>query len=250
MAVRAEAPGKEAIKNCMEIAATNPDAANYFLDQLKRALANVDKSINTAPLLTKISEFVDNVHMQRDFREDPWYGNIEIKTDFQNLQQNLAKDAADRILQAENDSIKMDFALSEQADFLRAFSPSDKAITTALDRIFNYSLATKKMISKGGAIYEANENGEIQTDKAGNPIRANAENVKKIIKAVFQKYLEEKGIKVTTQEKTYPEKKPQVVTKPEVKAPEQPTVEVTTPEVSPAEAETPTTKAGGGMGGA
>jgi hypothetical protein len=248
MTVKAEAPLKDAIEKCMEIA-TNSDAANYFLTQLKKAFDKVGKSINPDALLTKLSEFVDNVHLQRDLRADPWSGNVDIKTDFQNLQQNLAESAAKTIKSSVKDGIQMDFALSKQADFLRAFSPTDKATAAALDRIFNYCLANEGMISKGGVIYNANEHGEIQKDEAGNPVRANAEKIKKLINEGLPKYLGEKGIKITTQEKDYPEKKPQVVTKPEVKAPAQPAVEVTSPEVTQEEVETPTTTAGGSRSG-
>jgi hypothetical protein len=225
--VRELMPNKDALLYCFAIAST-PEAADYLVEQFEKKLKSSKPYDSSEKVLARVKEYATNVHLQRDNRENPWLGTIEkIKTDFQNLQQNLADSALKTLVASVEGEVKMDFAVSSYSELLRAFSidgkPLEPAVIAALDKLFNSSMAADNMISKNGVIFEATAHGEVRKDKDGNPIKAPVEKINRVISENFAKYLEKAGVQVMAQQHAFPDKKPEAAVKPQVVAPEKPT---------------------------
>ena len=252
--VRELMPNKEALLYCFAIAST-PEAADYLVEQFEKKLQNAKGIGSSENVLARVKEYAENVHLQRGSRDNPWSGSSEtVKTDFQNLQQNIADSALKTLISNVDGEVKMDFAVSSYSELLRAFSvdgkPLEPAAIAALDKLFNSSMAAENMLSKNSIIYEATDHGEVRKDKEGNPIKASAEKINRVISENFAKYLDKAGVQVSTQQHAFPDKKPQAVVKPQVAAPEKPSIDVKQPEVMNEETPTPSTTIGGMGSGA
>lgn len=225
----------ESIKKCFDF----PESADYLLPRLIEKLESVGLLAKAQDLVQKVSEFVGVVLKQRSLRGDPWSADPACeRTDFQNLQNNLAMEAQKLLTSAISDPVKMDFALSDMSQFLRGYSvngnPLDPELLDPCDKLFNAWLAENNLLSKHGQIYETMDNGEIRKDAKGMPITADPDKIRTLLNnpaKSFQVYLGKKTIALITQEHPYPEEKPKVNPKVEVrktaeKIPEQPTAEV------------------------
>lgn len=224
-------PDKKALLACFALA-TTPESADYMVKQLTALFQKTKMLSSGADILQTAEDYRQNVHLQRDSRANPWLGNVKVNTDFQNLQQNLAKSAIKTVAEHVNQSIKMDIAINEQTQMLRGFStdnqPATPEIAQVLDKLFNAWLAEHNLICKGSVIYEGTPEGDIQVDKAGNLIKANTERVRALIAdktqgferyfAGFVNYFNNKNLSLAVQQHAYPQQPQPVST-----AREQPT---------------------------
>lgn len=79
----------------------------------------------------------------------------------------------------------------------------------ALDKLFNAWLALNGVISKGGALYKADNTGQILQTPHGQPIKVDPIQFKTLINDPvhgFQAFVAKKGIKITTVQQTFPQK--------------------------------------------
>lgn len=206
-------PDKDALLACFKF----PEAADYFLEQFEKILKEAGSDVykKSEPILNKIREFVKNTHYQRDTRGFPWDGDMQMRTDFQNLQHHLAEAAVRTITAIIKGIVKMDVAVSSVAQLLRGYSEEGVSLkgvpVDSLDKLFNAWLAENNYLSKGSVIYQANEHGEIVKDKAGNPLRADSEKVLQLMnddKKGFGKFLGDRGLEIVVQQHQYPEQAP------------------------------------------
>ncbi|STX27727.1 Dot/Icm secretion system substrate [Legionella beliardensis] len=251
-----QAPTKEALMQAVAIADT-PAAVDYLKQQLTKVFSKV-KIEAMDKVLEKIAEYQTNVHMERGNRPDPWTGNTDTRTDFQNAQLNHGISALEKISpQLDEGNLKMDFAISDLAQLLRAFSldnqPLSPEVASVIDKLFNAWLAEQDMVSKGSAIYEADASGKIKTDKQGNPIKADAEKIRQLIhdrdkgfdqflNDKFSKLITDKNITASIQEHKYPAQKAQPAVAARPATPATPAAPATRPIERPAG--TPQTPAG------
>src|SRR3990167_3412585 len=153
------------IKKCLDF----PESADYLLSRLIEKLKSVGLLEKADELVEKVREYVDVVHKQRSLRGQPWDADPACeRTDFQNLQANLAEEALERLTVVITDPMKMDYALSDLAEFVRGFSVNGKPLSPELldfcDKLFNSWLAENNLLSKGGKIYEVSDKGIIRKD--------------------------------------------------------------------------------------
>lgn len=216
-------PDKDALLACFKF----PEAADYFLEQFEKILKEAGSDVykKSEPILNKVRDFAKNTHYQRDARGFPWEGDEQMRTDFQNLQHHLAEAAVRTITAILKGALKMDVAVSKVSQFLRGYSEDGVALSgpsvDSLDKLFNAWLAENNYLSKGSVIYQANEHGEVVKDKAGNPLRADAEAIVQLTrdeKKGFGKFLNDRGLEVVVQQHHYPEQKPDVEKRREVQA--------------------------------
>ena len=242
-------PGSEAVMKCFATAST-VKGVEYMAEKFGKILTKA-KVENSDIMLKRVQDHVANVKAQLD-RRSPFglTSEDDVKTDFQNMQQNLADAAMERLRASLTDDLRVDFAVSAYADLLRAFTADgkelDPEVVEALDALVNATLAEDDMISKDGVIYKATAAGQPEKDAAGNPVRANGAEVVKVISGPFVEALKDNGIETVLQQHEYPQEeqvaaKPAAVEPAPAPAPE-PAVQ---PEVTP----TPDTPAAGsGMG--
>ena len=225
----------ESIKKCFDF----PESAEYLLQRLIEKLKSVALLEPAGDLVQKVREYVDIVQKQRSLKGDAWSADPACeRSTFQNLQVNLATQARGLLTESITEPLKMDYAVSDSAQFLRGYSvkgkPLDPGLIDACDKLFNAWLAEHHLLSKQGQIYEITENGEIQKDENGELMSADSAKVKTLFtdsKRSFQAYLanSKNAIQLTAQVHPYPEEKP--VVKPEVKAPKVAEVEAPKPKV-------------------
>ncbi|RAP37637.1 hypothetical protein B1207_05560 [Legionella quinlivanii] len=207
-------PYFKAIKQAGEVAST-PEAARYLVDQATKKMAAVGKLADAQTMLKSLEEYRQNVEMQRE-RPSPQSGDGPVRSDFQNLQHNLAEAAIEAIKGLAKGSIKLDYALNDQTKILRGFSVNGDIIQKgeplldALDKALNAWLAERNMVSKGSMIYECDQSGQIKKDSAGNPVKADPVKLGQMIndrEQGFQKTLSSKGVDINVSQHRYPEKR-------------------------------------------
>lgn len=205
------APDSDALQKCFSIA-TTPEAADYMLAELKTVFKKFKNFKSTDAVLAQAEEYVRNVHLQREGRADPWSGKTDLKTDFQNLQKNLASLAEESLVGQASTRFNMDYAVSQNSELLRAFTandvPVDEKTSKAMDLLFNSYLSESNLVCKGSILFEADEHGNIKKDPAGNPIKGDVEKIKDQIEH-FNEHLAKKGISIATWEQEYPSKQAQ-----------------------------------------
>ncbi|MGQ3889227.1 hypothetical protein ACQUW5_09375 [Legionella sp. CNM-1927-20] len=250
------APNKEAILKALEVASLTPEAANYLCKRLSETLSQVNIAASDE-VIKRVDRFGKNIELRYGQRSDPWQGRPDvIKTDFQNAQHNMGISLLEELSPESlaSGNLHMDFAISDDAQLLRAFSlngePLDPEAATAIDTLFNGWLAENEMVSKDSVIYESDSDGRIKENKNGQSTKANAERVKQLIvdrDNGFAPYLDDKFKNHTTHEVTasvqqhaYPEQ-PRVVEQPVEPVSTTQTPETRTPEPTPTAAEAPAT---------
>jgi hypothetical protein len=200
-------PNRDALLKCFHVAST-AEAANYMVSQFEKLLNKSNKFDELSVIFSKIKEYAKNVTLQREQRSDPWSGNTKVRTDFQNLQHNLAQSALENVTTKVDGALRMDFAINDNSELLRAFSSDgksvDPAISPSLDTLFNSFLASNNLISKDSSILEATENGDVKIGFDGQPTKASPEQVSKLITEEFPNHLKKEGIDITIVEQNYP----------------------------------------------
>nr|HAT8715079.1 hypothetical protein [Legionella jordanis] len=237
-------PSVEALTQCKEVA-TTVEAAFYFRDQFESKLVQAGKMDEGKKALSHINEFAETVSMQRELKSDPWTGNVGPLTDFHNLQRNLAEKAADSLSSKIDGNIIMDYAINDNAQFIRGYAADGKALDSEsvqdMDKLFNAWLAENNKISKNSVIYEADNKGHILRDSSGQPVVANGPEVRGMVSndqngfTNFLQQFNKEGheIAVTTRQQPFPEKKPEVTQAPTpTAAKEAPATAPATPEAT------------------
>ncbi|STX50237.1 Dot/Icm secretion system substrate [Legionella busanensis] len=236
MSAYLQAPNKDAILKALEVASLSPEAAKYLCERLSETFSKV-KIEASNEVWERVRQFAENVSIRYGKSSDPWTGRPDdIKTDFENAQHNMAVALLDEVSPSLADGqLNMDFAISDDAQLLRAFSlnekPLDAKTATAMDTLFNSWLAENEMVSQDSVIYEADRNGRIKEDKNGQPTKANAERVRQLIadrdngfapflNDKFKAHTPHQNLKASVQQHAYPEQAPVV---------EQPAEPVSTP---------------------
>jgi len=211
-------PQKDEILSAMKVAETSVEGAEYLFSRFKKILTEAKILDKSQDMLEVVKNFVDFVRFKLTAREQPWAGQIVKTTDFKNMQENIGYDAAKKLESLLNErqqqDIKLDIAISDSAQLLRGYSaagkPLDAKTLEFFDKLFNAWLADKGIVSKDSILYEANEYGEIKTDLQGQQIRAQTDEIKQLIsdkEVGFEKYLENKGIEISSQQHVYPDAK-------------------------------------------
>lgn len=86
----------------------------------------------------------------------------------------------------------------------------DPKTVEALDKLFNAWLALNGIISKGGALYQADPKGQILLNRQGQQIKADPQQFKTLINDPingFQAFVAKKGIHIKTVQRDFPNKK-------------------------------------------
>ena len=200
-------PTSRQLERCMETI-TTVKAANYFENKVENIFLQSGLKEETKAAGQAVKYFVNQVHLQAN-RQTPWFENTEIKTDFQVLQKNLGQQAEEILIGELDGPIQFDFALGDEAAFLRAFSHAGEQITDPrlldlLDKLLNSHLAEQGLISKNSEIFEVNEHGRIVSDKAGNPQHASNDKLKPILSQSFVASMQEKGLTFIAAAHEYP----------------------------------------------
>lgn len=196
-------PLRDALLKAMEVAGKSVEAAKYLVERFTKILKDAGVLDQCQDMLDKVKDFAKYTEFKLLPSTQPWTGQPGEGSSFKNMQDNIAKDA---VSQFKNISaqFKFDFAMDNQAHFLRGFSsggnPLDANSVKAMDNLFNAWLAENNMISKDGVLYQCDENGN-----KGKV--ANAAQVKELIgdaEKGFASYLDKKGIHLSSEQHEYP----------------------------------------------
>ncbi|ASQ47248.1 hypothetical protein [Legionella clemsonensis] len=203
---------------------TIPEVGNYLLHHFEERLVAANKFEEGKPAYDNIRDFVDLLEMQSKNRGDPWAGIPGPLNDFQNLQQNRAEKAAEKAGPNIENTLFVEFALSDKGQMVRAFATLKQDLETGklkkkaldpetrqeLDKMVQAVLAEANLISKGSVIYEGDENGQIRRDAKGEPVLADVEKAKQVLNNAskqLEKYFKQSGkdaIHVETKERAFP----------------------------------------------
>jgi hypothetical protein len=176
-------PTKEALFKCFAIA-TTLKSANYLCENVtaiyqRKKLSEEERKV-ADDIIQVAQDYQEYVALEREDRPNAWFEQT-ILTDFQNLHKNMAKSAIKSISNDVDNSVKMDIAIGEHADMLRAFSVDANSSTPQqaqmLDKVFNAWLVKDNLICKNSVIYKGTPKGEIQIDNKGQFIRAGAKDI-------------------------------------------------------------------------
>lgn len=199
----------DVIAKCIQVA-TTPEVAELLFERVSASFGNAVEAA-VQEVVAIVENHANNMRLMGNYG-DTWSGKRP-STPFENYQEDLAAKAA-KALGETQVNVVFDYAISNASQFLRAYSSNGNALpedtVAAMDKLFNAWLAENNMISKGGVIYEATEDGQIKTDANGNPVRADAQALREKIRSNaggFQQYLEKNHapVKVDIQQQPYPE---------------------------------------------
>lgn len=226
-------PEKRELLDAMKVGETSIEAAQYFAGRVKQIFSKAKLPDNVVKeVIEKVEEYARLVSFKLTTGSHLWSGQPTESSDFNNMQKNIAEEAASKAIDLINGNLRLDIAINNSAQLLRGYSVEGKAldanVVDSLDKLFNAWLAGKGVISKGSTLYEATENGEIKKGSQGKEIKADAERIKSLLNDKdqgFAQFLDKKGIKdITIQQQEYPgvqkeaQKVQEVKKAPEVKA--------------------------------
>lgn len=209
-------PLKEELLAAMKVAETNIEAADYLVDRFKQILTSAKLLDKSKDILEKVVDYKKYVYFKLVSNAQPWSGQSGEPTDFKNMQDNIADDAATKLKSAIDGGelsgdIKLDIAINDMAQLLRGYSADGKALDSKLvdllDKLFNSWLAENEVVSKGSTLHECDANGDIKEQDQAQKIKT-VEKIKELIsnnQEGFGKYLKDKGIPITIQQHKYPE---------------------------------------------
>lgn len=204
-------PSNKSLYAAMEVA-SNPESARYFRDRFIERLEKEKMLDRSKAVVAEVKKFAEYVEYKQKSSGGPW-GGVLLPSEFKNFQRNLAASAVGNIKERD---ILFDFAINENSELLRGYSSGGKALdeltNAELDKLFNAWLAENNMISKGGVIYEADEAGEIKYDKAGNPQKADPDELKQKVhdkSSGFKRFVHERDedVELNVREHAYPKEK-------------------------------------------
>lgn len=211
-------PNKDALYMAMEIAVTQ-EAADYLCDRFKAVAEAAGVFEECSDIYNGLLEFRRNIYLQREIQGEPWSGRANIGDGFFNLQTNSAKRAAKEISTAVDDTIQVDFAISDDSQVLRGYAAHGEALdsgtTRNIDTLFNSYLALSdaRVITKDSILYKADAQGNVILNENGEPVKANVFEVNDIIDKGLQEYFNNYGLEVDINKRPFPTEKPIVTPK-------------------------------------
>jgi hypothetical protein len=183
-------PTPDALNKAIEVACNQIETLKYFATNLHASLEKSGLLKKCEQLILEVEKLVANAQFREDNKGNPWLGNMaqmpdSNETDFNLFQKFLATTSATEL---KEDKVILDCALSDSAEFLRAYSNEKGELLeddelNAIDTLFNAWLAENNMISKGGVIYAGTAKGDILEDKKGNPVAVPAEKLRAMLDA-------------------------------------------------------------------
>lgn len=189
-------PNATQLESAMNLA-TTPEAKVYLLSEFMRVAKECGQTEH--PAVTEVITILnENVLLGK--QAAIWAGQPP-KTPFQLQQDSLVARAAKVLSEGTLVRLILDIALSNTAELLRGYSqegaPLDEETLAVIDKLFNAWLAQDELVSKGGVIYEGTTEGDPKTDAQGNPIRANATELRQKIPEEFNSYAKKYNFEVT-----------------------------------------------------
>ena len=171
--VHRQEPNSIQVQAATEVIST-VEAVNYFVDAIAE--------ITSGPLLEKAIQFAEFLRLREYSSEAGWSGRALPDGDFQSYVEGKAAESAKLFQPGE---IKLEYAISKLAEFLRGYSqegkPLDEQMADAMDKLFNAWLSKNGMICQGGIIYERTPDGQIKTDANGEQVRAKVQTLREKI---------------------------------------------------------------------
>ena len=189
-------PSTGSLEKCMEII-TDPEAAKFFHQRLEEQFTKAKVSQQFSDLLNDTQKYAQSIGDQSP-NSQAWSGqNPVVKSSFQVYQSKLATESVEKL---SHQNIHFDFALSDDAEIIRAYTDDNgQAVSNdesqTLDSLFNAWLAEHGYLTKEGVICEANADGSVKKENNQNK-KADAERVRELItdsKEGFTKYVESKS---------------------------------------------------------
>jgi hypothetical protein len=202
-------PTQEALQDAMALAQNSTEAATYLASRFKEIVMHLKKPEQYKELVSQLDNFARIVRFKLNASNDTWSGKDAEKSAHKNMHENLANSAVKNLQEEKEKSFTLDYAMDEKAHFLRGFSgdnkPLNEASANSMDILFNAYLAHNNIISKSGILYKADDNGDVQFSVSGEPLHADVERVKGMLnEKSFDKFLAQKGLKLTSQEHPFP----------------------------------------------
>ncbi|CAM2834421.1 hypothetical protein [Legionella worsleiensis] len=206
-------PPKETLLQCMSLAGSSIEGAEYFAQQFRQLLIDTKMLKECQDIMDKVNEYAEFVRHKLTANTQPWLGEQRYLTDFQNMQENLASAAAQKLSGQIDNSINLDIAFGSSGQLLRGYSAADGSALpseqiASLDTLLTAWFAKQNKLSKDGTIYEIDYDGELITAANGAQVHANREDlIKKMMSedAGFKTYMQEKGVNIAVQLHDYPE---------------------------------------------
>lgn len=210
-------PATKEITSAMEMA-VSIEAAQYLAERVTK-LANESKFLNKSPelkanIIAAIQKFADYMTFKLTTNGQPWSGQQVESSSLKNMQRNIA-DYATKELSGKVSDVKLDYAVSNDGHYVRAYSSSNGALDSqsvaSMDQLLNAWFAENDYVVKGGYLYRSNDT--VQNEST----RASPEVVKNLLSSGgLQTYLEEKGFNATMKEREYPSQRKETQAKQEV----------------------------------
>lgn len=204
-------PPKEVLLLCMKVAGSSIEGAEYFARRFEEQLKTAKMLPEFNDILDKVKEFAEFVRYKLSSSTQPWLGEQNYLSDFQNMQENLATAAAKKLEKAVNGDIILDIAFGPSGKMLRGYSdangPVSAETTVTLDTLLNSWFAKQNNVSKGGRIFQADSAGEIKLNAHGEEASADSDHLKEIVKdpeVGCKTFMEEKGISISVRLHEYP----------------------------------------------
>lgn len=202
---------KETLLQCMKVAETSIEAADYFASQFEKQLKEAKALPEFKGILAKVQEYAEFVRHKLTSSTEPWLGQQNHLSDFQNMQNNLATAAVQQLDGEINGPVHMDIAFGESGKMLRGYSdangPVSAKATAALDTLLNSWFSKQNNVSKGSQIFVADKDGEVMLNGNGVEVSADSERLKSVIsdpEVGCEAFMSEKGIEVSIQLHQYP----------------------------------------------
>ncbi len=168
----------------MEVAKTSIEGAWYLPQQLENRGVEVLKE---AVIATR--HFAESIERLLTSTTDAWKG--ERSDPARNLSGNMISDALTGLREKaiQNKQITVMYRVDDASlNFERGYSEQgesiDPELQKSLDELLLGTLLENNIINKGGVLYQA-EKSTLKRDREGNPIKADAEQVKAVIKNQF-----------------------------------------------------------------
>lgn len=192
----------ETLNALMETAAGTVDAAEYFVSQYKERLGR-----NPSPaLIEKLDEWKTLVVAGLTESATKWDGEFVERSQLSNSLMHLSDEAIKDSQVSATENLHLDYAISANANFVRAWSSNNEAVSEkvqdALDLSLNAWFTEQNMLIESGILYQIGAEGRrtivdpvlmqqlIQDDLRG-----------------LKAYLHKKEIELSIERQQYPEQK-------------------------------------------
>lgn len=209
---KAVLPLKESILDAMTVAETSVEAAQYLATRVREIFTKAKVLDQFQDVMLKVDEFAQYTAFRLTASTQPWAGEQVQGSGFENMQQNAANDAVNHLANyiEPGQNIQFAIAINDDAQFLRGYAVDgddmEKDAVACFNKLFEDWLAEHNLISKNSTLFVADDHGSLKKDKAGSPIKADAQQLKELISGNqgYSSYLANKGINLSIQLMPYP----------------------------------------------